>query len=84
MLKVRAGSTRNGRFSLFLLPAACSVDIIAVHVSPTATDWLDGRDQQKVTGVKLAFMTKRFRLQGLCNLPIFLCKSDPVNPMFGI
>lgn len=80
---MKAGSTRNGRFSLFLLPAACSVDIIAVHVSPTATDWLDGRDQKKVTGVKLAFMTKRFRLQR-CNLPIFFVKSAPINPMFDI
>lgn len=54
---------RNGRLSLFLLPAGCSVDIIAVHVSPTGADWLDGRDQQKVTDVKLVRVAPRFRPQ---------------------
>lgn len=58
--EVKGRFTRNGRLSLFLLPAACSVDIITVHVSLTAADWLEGRDQEKVTGVKLARITTRF------------------------
>lgn len=58
---VSGGSERNGRLSLFLLPAGCSVDVIAVHVSPTGADWLEGRDQQKVPDVKLVRVTKRFR-----------------------
>lgn len=39
--EVEGHFTRNGRLSLFPLPAAaCSVDIITVHVSPAAADWL--------------------------------------------
>jgi len=42
---------------LFLLPAACSLDIITAREPPTAADWLDGRDQEKVTGVKSTGIT---------------------------
>ena len=56
----KGGFTRNERLSLFLLPAACSVNIITVHVSPTAADWLQGRDQEKVTAVKLSGVTTPF------------------------
>lgn len=60
--EVRGRFPRNGRLSLFLLPAACSVDIITVHVSLTAADWLEGRDQGKVTDVKLNTMITRVPL----------------------
>ncbi|TNN38366.1 hypothetical protein EYF80_051469 [Liparis tanakae] len=40
-------SRAGGGSSLFLLPAACSVDIIAAREPPPAADWLDGRDQEK-------------------------------------
>lgn len=43
----------HGGLPLFLLPAASFLDIIAVHVSPTAADWLLVWDQLKVTAVKL-------------------------------
>lgn len=37
------------------------LDIIAAHVSLTAADWLDVRDQHKVTVVKLDVTAKHFR-----------------------
>lgn len=57
------GSSRHGRLPLFLLPAASFLDIIAVHVSLTAADWLDVWDQHKVTVVKCDMTAKHFRSQ---------------------
>lgn len=39
------------------------LDIIAAHVSLTAADWLDVRDQHKVTVIKLDVTAKYFRWQ---------------------
>lgn len=52
------GSSRHGRLPLFLLPAASFLDIIAVHVSLTAADWLHVWDQHKVTVVKCDMTAK--------------------------
>lgn len=40
------------RTASFLCSCSLSVDILTVHVSLTAADWLDGWDHGKVTGVK--------------------------------
>lgn len=57
---VRA-SSRHGRLPLFLLPTASFLDGIAVHVSLAAADWLDVRDQHKVTVVKCDSTENHFR-----------------------
>lgn len=67
---VRA-SSRHGRLPLFLLPAASFLDGIAVHVSLAAADWLDVRDQHKVTVVKRDSTENYFRSQGEVFPPFF-------------
>lgn len=67
---VRA-SSRHGRLPLFLLPAASFLDGIAVHVSLAAADWLDVRDQHKVTVVKRDSTENHFRSRGELFPPFF-------------
>lgn len=64
-------SSRHGRLPLFLLPGASFLDIIAVHVSLTAADWLHVWDQRKVTVVKCDMTAKHFRSQGKHFSPLF-------------
>lgn len=68
---VIGGSSRHGRLPLFLLPAASFLDIIAVHVSLTAADWLDVWDQHKVTVVKCDMTAKHFRSRRKYFSPLF-------------
>lgn len=47
----------------FFVPAAVQPVpwiVITVHVSLTTADWLEARDQEKVTRIKLASITTRF------------------------